>query len=66
MNPETQALIETLEMFLTDQKVRRGWDTPGQAQEDDEYNWSSEMRTAMDLLERLKAGELALLEVIHV
>jgi hypothetical protein len=58
MTPETEALIETLAMFVEDQKTRRRFDTPEQAIEDDEYNWSPEMQAAMAQLEQLQNGTL--------
>jgi len=58
MTPETQALMETLEMFIEDQKARRCFDTPEQDVQDGEYNWSDQMKTAMEQLEQLQNGTL--------
>jgi hypothetical protein len=58
MNPETQALIATLAMFIDSDKSRRRFDTPEQAKEDGGYNWSPEMRLAMQQLEDLQSGKL--------
>lgn len=58
MTPETQALIETLEMFIRTECARRQFDTPAQAQEDGDYNWSTEMKRARSQLDELRNGTL--------
>ncbi len=57
MTPETQALIETLEMFIDTEKARRNFDMAEQP-EDAQHNWSPEMQTAMQQLDELHSGTL--------